>query len=203
MALLMKSKNIVIAIILLGVVIGAAVWQVSKIKLKADTKHRVKQDVSDMIAQHNAFARWDECFTDYEKKIDGGHRGIYTIDVETALIRNDNRPILFYGYVADVKKVDEKYIVIFATTENVDIDFVLRCNAEQAKKILGQPMEYPGDCYAVVAAISNIERPKFEVDAYQDGEYEPYILVEPGDTFVAHGACVDLLFVGDYTPSND
>ena len=199
----MKTKNIMVAIIILGIVISAVVWQVSKIKLKADRKYKIKQAVSDMIAKHNAFAQWGECFMDYEKKIDGGHRGIYTIDVESALIRNDARPILFYGYVADVKKVDEKYLAIFVMTENVDINFVLRCDAKQAEKILGQPTEYSGHSYAVVAAISDIQRPKFEVDAYGDDEYEPYIIVEPGDTFVADGVCVDLLFAGDYEASKD
>lgn len=203
MSLLMKTKNLMVAIIILGVVIGAAVWQVSKIKLRADRKQGIKQAVSDMIAKHNAFDKWGEFFIDYEKKMFGGRRGIYTIDVEAALISNDTRPILFYGYVVDVKKVDEKYIVIFDMTENVDINFVLRCDAEQVVTILSQPTEYPGDSYAVVAAISDIKRPKFEVDAYQDGEYDPYIIVEPSDTFVANGVCVDLLFVGDYKPSKD
>ncbi len=199
----MKIKNIIVAIIILSIVVGAVIWQVSKIKLKANRKYRMKQAVSNLIIKHNAFTQWHKCFMDYEKKIEGGHRGIYTIDVETALIRNDTRPILFYGYVVDVKKVDEKYLVIFSMTENVDINFVLRCAVEQAEKLLSQPTEYPGDSYAVVAAISDIQRPRFEVDAYQDDEYEPYIIVEPGDTFVADGVCVDLLFVGDYEATND
>ena len=203
MHLLMKTKNLMVPIIILGIVISVVAWQVSKIKIRADKKQGIKQAVSDIIAKHNAFDQWGEFFIDYEKKIDGGHRGIYTIDVETALIRKDTRPILFYGYVVDVKKVNEKYLVTFGMTENVDINFVLKCDAEQAEKILVQPTEYPVDSYAVVAEISDIQRPKFEVDAYQDGEYDPYIIVEPSDTFVADGVCVDLLFVGDYKPSKD
>ena len=204
MSLLKKTKNIVMAIIILGAVCTVVIWQISKMKREAEREDRIKHTVGDMVTKYDALTNWGECFVDYRTKIDGGDRAINTIDIENALITNDHRPVLFYGYAADVKKINEKkFVVIFSMIENADINFVLRCDAEQVEKILGQPTEYSADSFAVVAVISNVQRPRFEVDAYQDDEYEPYIIVEPSDTFIANGGCLDLLFVGDYEPSKD
>ena len=169
-------------------------------KSEATTKKQqeVEQNIHEMVAKYNALVKWGEHFVDYRREIYGGNRGIYTFDVENALISHDSRPILFYGYVVDVKKQNGSYIAIFSMAEDIEIDFALTCNSEQVERILRQPTDYTADSYGVVATISDIERPKFEVDAYQYEGDEPYVIVEPGDIFIANGVCVDLLFVGDY-----
>ncbi|MBW8015067.1 MAG: hypothetical protein FVQ82_02700 [Planctomycetes bacterium] len=193
-----KTKNIAVAFIIIGIVITALIWRVSRVKLEKKSKFRIKQTIDEMVAKCNAITDWDKSFVDYEKKVDDGHRSIYTIDIKEALVNDEHRPVLFYGYVSDVKKIKETYFAVFTMVENVDISFALKCNSEQIEKILNQPTKDYADSYAVFATISEIHRPEFEVDAYQDSEDGPYILVEPGDYYIANGICLDLSFVGDY-----
>ena len=198
MSALTKIRNVAVAIIIIGIVVTAVFWMTSKRKLEKRRTLIIKQSIDEMVKKHNAITNWDKFFVRDAKKVDNGRRFIYTIDVEDALVNNDLQPVLLYGYIADVKKVKETYFCILNMVENVDISFVLKSNSEQIKKILNQPIEDDAKDYAVVATISEIQRPKFEVDAYQDDEDEPHILVEPCDRYIANGICLDLLFVGDY-----
>lgn len=188
-----KIKDIVVIIVVICVIIGIVFRQVSRKKLKTEKNFVIKKTIDEMVTKHNAIADWDKCFVDYEKEIEDGHRGIYTIDIKEALVNNDHRPVLFYGYIADVKKVKETYFTVFYIAENVDITFELKCNSEQIQIILNQPTKDDADYYAVLAIISEIQRPNFEVDSYQSD-----ILVEPCDEYIADGICLDLLFIGDY-----
>lgn len=52
--------------------------------------------------------------------------------------------------------------------------------------------------YAVVALISTLQKPKFEVKAYSHSGEDAEVVVESPDIFIARGRCLDLLFVGDY-----
>jgi len=194
----LKTETIIVRLIYLVVVVGvvAGVWHLFKIKPRADGRDRIEQVVSDMVARHNASAQWSERFVDYSIQINGGHRPIYTIDVETALIANDPRPILFYGGLVDVKKSDAEYCVVFSTVRHVDITFVLRCDPEQAERALGQPE----GLYAVVAAISDIQWSKFKVDVgHSRAPHVNFV-----NTFIANGVCLDFSFAGrNYNPWHD
>ena len=65
----------------------------------------LKQAVSDMVKKHNAITDWEKNLNTYRS---------YTIQVEDALIRSDNRPILFFGRVNDIAKKANKYFIHFS-----------------------------------------------------------------------------------------
>lgn len=134
----------------------------------------LKQAVSDMVEKHNAIKDW-------EKNLD--KHSLYTIQVEDALIRNDNRPILFFGRVNDITEKANKYFLHFRKMLSPNIYFVLECNEEQVKNIL-HTKDSP--FYAVVARISSIQRTKFEFEHYH--------------IFIANGLCIDLLPARYYLP---
>jgi hypothetical protein len=191
------TRKIIGRIVIFTIVATVAIWQISRVRLANKKQRGVEHNINEMVAKHNALVDWAEHFVNNQREIDGGSRAIYTVDVESVLVRQDSQPILFYGGVADVKKQNGSYVAIFSMVEDIDIVFALTCNSVQVERILRQPEEY-ADSYAIVAAISDIERPKFEVDAYQYEGDELYVIVEPCDIFIANGVCLDLLFVGDY-----
>jgi hypothetical protein len=126
----------------------------------------------------------------------------FTIEVEGALLRKDNRPVLFLATVEDVERKENKYLVRFVT-DNLDVlpvlamfEFVLDCNDEQTKKITQQQIEF-WERYAVVAEIQKVRKVIFGLKADNYTE-EPEISIDTQDVFVATGKCLDLLFVGDY-----
>jgi len=190
----LKKEIIIVRVTYFVLVVGVCLvsWQLFKIKPKADK--RIEQVVSEMVTRHNASAQWSECFENDSIKINGGHRPIFTIDVETALIANEPRPKLFYGIVVDVRKSDTEYCVVFRTGSDVDITFVLRCDTEQAEKILAQS-EGP---YAVIAAISHVQKSEYKFD---DGRAHDVFVF---NRFIANGVCLDFSFLGQkYNPWND
>jgi hypothetical protein len=127
----------------------------------------LKQAVSDMVKKHNAITDWD-------KNLDTYSPYTYTIQVEDALIRSDNRPILFFGRVNDIAKKANKYFIHFSMISH-NIYFVLECNEEQVKKILNkQDIHF----YAFIALISSIQRTEFK---------------EQAPDFIAKGVCMDFL----------
>ena len=195
-----KKHVITVIIILIVVVIPLGIWKISKIKSKAERRHRLRQAVGAMSLKHNAINGWDKDFVNHwAKKVEGGHRNTFTVDVENALVNADEQPVLFFGGAADAKKRGEKNTLTFYTSTNITITFVLTAESYHLREVMAQPIDGSAYRYAVVAVISSIERPPFEVDAYEE-DGEPYILVEPGDEFIAYGRCLDLLFVGDYSP---
>jgi len=168
---------------------------VKKRKAEVEKKIQIEQAISSMVAKYNAVTDWKKNFNN-ESVLLGK---IYTVQVEDALIRSDNRPILFFAFVEDVQRQGNKYYVHFWNWYELgpDIRFVLECNSKQAKKILEQKTDF-FEKYAVVALISTLQKPKFEVKAYPHSRGGADIIVEPSDIFIAKGRCLDLLFVGDY-----
>jgi len=208
-------KNIISKIVFAIIVLAVGVWGVSSIisscrsatqKEKAETEKKVQieQNISGMVARHNAVIGWEEIFN-VEDIVTGQ---VYTLQVEDALVRKDGRPILLFGSVSDIVRRNNEYFVHFKKGvldfSIPDIYFALKLNAEQIKKIIGQKTEI-FDRYAIVATITSVQRPKFDVKAYsqngEDGKSEyTEIAVEPCNIFIAKGRCLDLLFVGEYEP---
>ncbi len=197
MSFLMKTKYIVSEIvgfcIVAGVVGGLIYWYIQKIERTADERDKIRQVVSDMAERHNASTQWSERFVDYNIKINGGHRPIYTTDVKTALIMNDSKPIIFCGLIVDVKNIDAEYYLLFSTFRDVDITFKLRCDNEQAERAMSTPEGF----YVIVAVISNIESSDFEIDTSHNSAPDVIVI----NSFIANGVCLDFIFLGrDFNP---
>lgn len=203
-------KNIV-KIIFVFIVLAICIWGISnyissrqmkaeKKRAKIEKKIQIEKSVSEMIGKYNAVTDWKKNLNNENTLL----APIYTVQVEDVLIRNDGRPVLFFGFVEDVTRQGDKYYIYFQFYDFLDPDirFILECDSEQAKKVMSQRVDR-FEQYAVVVLISSLQRPKFEVKAYsQSDEYseDEYseVVVESSDIFIAKGHCLDLLFVGDY-----
>ncbi|HZX12933.1 MAG TPA: hypothetical protein VFF49_00865 [Thermodesulfobacteriota bacterium] len=211
-------SNFVFPVIVLALVIGIVLNLIScqdsanqakkeKTESEKIKTEQIKQAISEMVARHNAIADWKKSF--FPKDPNALLNNIYTIDLEAALVRSDNRPILFVAPVVDVERRDNKYFVHFQTGGFIlhslfspDIHFVLECDSEQAKKIMAQqPNMF--DEYAVVAFISSVRRAMFKVNADPVSSEEADLVVEPSGIFIVNGQCLELLFIGDYGISNE
>jgi len=199
-------KNIASKIVFALIALAIGIWivlniissqhsNVKKEKAEVEKKIQIEQTISNMVARHNAVTDWKKNFN--EKSTLLGR--IYTVQVEDALIRSDGRPVLFFASVDDVTRIGNKYYVHFHNWFDLspEIRFVLECDSEQVKKIMGQITDF-FEQYAVVALISSLQRPKFEVKAYPHSAEDAEVVVEFSDIFIARGRCLDLLFVGDY-----
>ena len=192
MSFLEKTKNIISTIvgfcIIAGIVGGLIYWYFSKSKREIHERDRIEQIVRDMVVKHNASTQWRENFVDYGIQVNGFNRPIYTSDVETALINNDSKSIMFYGAIFDVKSTDAEYYLVFRTLQDVDITFKLKCDEEQAERAMSTPEGY----YAIVSIISDIESSKYEIDS--DHRRASNVIVI--NSFIAKGRCLDFLFLG-------
>jgi len=199
-------KNIASKIVFALIASAIGIWVVSNIissqhskaekeKAEVEKKIQIEQTISNMVPTHNAVTDWKKNFD--KKSAFLGQ--IYTVQVEDALIRSDGRPVLFFASVDDVTRQGNKYYVHFRNWFDLDPDirFVLECDSEQVKKIMSQKVDLFGQ-YAVVALISSLQRPKFELRAYPHSGEDAEVVVESSDIFIARGRCLDLSFVGDY-----
>ena len=110
---------------------------------KLETKIQIEQGISDMVIEHNAV------IIDWKKSFGRENlpREIYDIEVEEVLIRSDGRPVLFFGYVENITRRDERYFVHFIKEGELaiglgirpEVHFILECNPGQVKKIRDQP----------------------------------------------------------------
>jgi len=192
----LKKETVIVwfAYLVIIAVVVAGVWYVPKIKRKIYGKDEIKQAINEMIAKHNASTQWSECFDDYGIKINGGYRPIFLADVETALVSSDSRPIFFWGGVNDVRKSDAEYSVVFRTLRDIDITFLLSCNAKQAEIISGQPEGF----YGIIASISDVHVSDSKVN---DNRSDNVSFI---NRFIVKGVCLDFSFAGrDYNPWDD
>jgi len=162
-------------------------------KRQIDRAEQINLAILKMVAKYNAITDWKKGFA--EKMV----RGIYTIEMEEALVRKDGRAVLFFGSVSDIMRRDNKYFIHFwnwLDFPSLDIRFVLECDSVKVKKVMDQSNSI-FDEFAVVALISSVQKAMFEVRAESESDEEANIVVEPSDVFIAKGRCLDLLFVGD------
>jgi hypothetical protein len=177
----------------------SSVAQVQKEKLAKEEEERIKAErsIADMAKRNKAVAAWPEAFE-------------YTIDVQDALIRTDNRPIVFLARIKDVVRASSNNYVCFeGVSDPPEIQFILDCRSDQIERIM-QHRTDSMEHYAVVARISDLKRVKFQVTGYPEyyhvgDEYEGYVEAEvrleldQPNIFVATGECIELLAVGYYT----
>lgn len=123
---------------------------------------------------------------------------IYTLSLQKAFSNLQGKPIAFNSYLIDYSKKGQQYFLVFydLVSKGAKIRYELECSEEQTKKIVENPIDSSGDRYAVIAAITDIRRPKFSVRAFGVGENEAEIEVESSDIFIARGRCLDLVYIG-------
>jgi len=175
---------------------------------------QVKEEVQQLCSQYNAVTNWHKKLDIKEASFDAS---LYSIQVQNVLLEPNGRPYLFFVVIGDIKKVNNKYVLIADQDYPVDyrrfIDIHLRlaCDAKKVQKILERKPSYL-DRYALLATIEWVEKPDLIVRPdIEDIDVETFAETHPDEiydyldlkiacdnynTFIATGKCEALVFVG-------
>lgn len=138
-----------------------------------------------------AFAAKHEATGDWVKVLD---RRPFTLDLQTALIRTDHRPVLFIASVNDIEPLGkDRYRVTFegeAYSSQPGVAFILECTSEHISQIQDSFSEY-----AVVARIASVRRIQFGIksETATRSEETPALRVKTANMFEASGVCVGVV----------
>jgi hypothetical protein len=166
--------------------------QKSVAKESAELERRVQANsaIAAIVKRNDAVVQW-------ERELDETG-GIYTMHLQSVLIRSDKRPILFFGFINDIVKRGDKFLADFDVFPHAYLNegrFTIECTSNQVNQITSQGAS-PYDEYAVVALVSSVSRPKYKVRAKPLSENEAEIELDSPDTFLASGRCLALVHVG-------
>jgi hypothetical protein len=205
-----KFFQIAAWVIVIGVIIVG--WQVytkneSNEQARKETTEQARKETThkaiiELADKHNAVVDWKEPLI--KKHIDSP----FTMEIEDALLRKDNRPVLFLATVSDIERKENKYLAHFCMADLEleclsTIVVALDCSDEQVRKITQQQSESRDlENYAVIAVINKVKKVAFGIKPVvtNDGEENcGEIEIDTPNIFVATGRCVDLLFIGDYS----
>jgi hypothetical protein len=147
-----------------------------------------------------AVAQWATTFNaivDWHTSIDKAP--LYTVTVEQALLRSDNRPLLLTEMIVeDVQRTVDQYVVHFGSQfpsePSHDIKYALVCSAETTRDLLArvEPDSAPElqPAYNVIAAIRVVDKVSSEFPVVRREDDHFSIELEPKNRFVVQGECV-------------
>ena len=186
-------------IVIGGIIVWWAYTKNSEKSVALAKKETTRKVIIELADKYNAVVDWKEPLI--KKHI----APPFTMEIENALLLKDSRPVLFLAQVKDVERKENTYMVRFTNEfgRRPQIEFVLDCTDEQAKKITQQQSESRDwENYIVIAVINKVKKVAFGVTPVvvsDDGEKYGEIEIDTPDIFVATGRCIDLLFVEDYS----
>lgn len=161
------------------------------------------EEVAQLVAKHNVVRDWVALSSGMGDEYRSS--GPYTIEIEEAVTSNLNVPILFVGWLDDIWKSDSGYICYFEVLSSwffgTIVNVELRCDRAQVDYFLSYSDSgmLVASGYAVVAKISDFERPKFGINILID-EVDPYsseIIAEFPMVVVLRGTLTEALYVED------
>jgi hypothetical protein len=136
---------------------------------------RLNREMADFCSRYNAVVDWP-------KEIKGV---TFTIDAEPVFLRSDQRPILFYAVLEDVRRRNGSIFLYFRTapTEGEPtLRLILDCDRCDVLEIKNSANALGG--FGVLAQVTQAVR------SLDDSEDAPEYLL--------HGKFIDARFVGDY-----
>ncbi len=169
-------KILIIFLIIIGIIYGAYIY-FSEMRNSSHKQLEEKQALSKLIAKYSAIDDW----RDNLEKLDD----VYSIDVENALIRKDNLPLLISGYIQDIVTRDGKHYIYFSEvgSPSPEIIFILEYDSDQTEQLIKQLHE--NNEFTLIASITSVQKSD---NALFDSDLS--------DKFLANGRCVELLNVG-------
>lgn len=195
------SKLAVALLVLAGVGWGISRTISSRKEQREEEKEitRIEHSVAGMVAAHNAVSDWKKELGD-ALNLDP----IYTVQLQGVLIRGDERPLLFYASVDDVKQQqDGNYLLVLSSGIDIraTIRLALECESDRAREVLGRRVPELENYYAVIAQIRSVQKIVDEVRSGYDSEARDGTSESP--VFLASGRAVNLMFVGAYGFARD
>jgi len=181
-------------------VIGGVAWYVIHYRRAQAKEHHaaeIRQQQTD--ASVAAFALKYNAVTNWEAQIP---ERAFTIDISSALIQTNGRPVVLVMDLKDVARQGDTYVARFNQFYLFsELYLELKCSKDQAEQLL-QTQETSFTPCVLLARISEVSRPRFEVIGTVNGgdENGPITGVELNYSragFHAKGVCVALLRKGE------
>ncbi len=157
---------------------------------------KVPRLIAEFASLYNAVANWQDSFSHLSAD------EIYTFEIKKSLLDTDGRPLLFLAFIEDIEKRGDTYL-LQSNTEFGDCDsrhlrLVLEGDQGVVDKVLrrrrgGNLLSSAG--LVVIARISSVSRPSFQVKAHSADVEDTDVTVESSDFFVVEGECVALMFL--------
>jgi len=171
-------------ILILGITSSITSCNDSEIQDKVDKAHdnQLSNAISEMAKRHKAISDWEDELDIFP----------LTIKVKEVLVNKEKRPILFDGYLNDIVQHGDVFFVHFTGGILTNFLFILKADPNQVRGLIGNKPNLISD-FAVVALISSVRRPLFDVKASEFGE----IYLDENSTFIAEGVMLDFLYWGD------
>ena len=133
----------------------------------AETRLRTENLVADLASEYEADAKWNDHFR--------GRFGVYTFELQQALIRPDQQPVVIRARLLDVVATDVAGVFIVLAETSWDPDFLgvfggplylrLECKGDAIQDVLDSPESHEpglfrgGPEYAFVARIQELTNP--------------------------------------------
>jgi hypothetical protein len=184
-----RRSILVLLIVLLGALAGCkgrgrgteSDDSFSRAQARADTA------ILELASTFGAIADWDTDLPEVWETI-------FTIDLQQVFI-DHGQPIVFRAELTDVKRVEGQFVAVFEPTWTSLVSpivyFRLTVPAEQVQTLMEAPRTHFLDELAVVAIITDVNRPTFSVAGYgQDDVESVYLETETADAFIAEGILV-------------
>ncbi|HUS71512.1 MAG TPA: hypothetical protein VMY06_00485 [Sedimentisphaerales bacterium] len=213
----MKTKKHLLLLVVCTVFINGCRKQTEKEKEEETEKYlQIKTEVLELCAQHDAIIDW---YKNLDLKGGNLYESLYTVQVQNVFLNQNKQPYLFFVVIDDIKKFNDKYILIvdqfypYDYRQNLSIHLRLFCDRDTVDRIFKRRPSYV-DRYALIASIKSIVKPdlviepdiEYDLLANQFDETHPddiydfldlKISCENFNTFIATGKCEDLVFVGE------
>ena len=144
-----------------------------------------ERDLKAFAASYNAIADWK---TDLPEHVVAS---TYSIQLEDALVRKDNRPIALMLTLQDIVRRDDKAFFEFQDYTD-SLYLTLEASPEQVQQVLKDgPSEFRE--YKVVAEIHTVRKASLKLDANPDHEGGADIQADLPDIFQVRGRCIALV----------
>jgi hypothetical protein len=139
-------------------------------------------------------------------------RRVFMLNLQSLLMNQDGRPILFNGFLEDITREEGQFYVHFTSrlsnevSDRRTVQFHLRCGYDDVRALLEKPPEHDSVSrylflrgirkdFLVVAGVENVERvAHYEVVGHSsEGSEKVDLEIQAPDTFSADGELVSMV----------
>jgi len=184
----------------LGVVVAVAIaawWLHDKLrdskintvreKQRSQQQQRATDAVKTAVARHGAIVGWEERFA---KNVSEP----LSIQLDDALVQTGGKPILVEGFVEDVSRRGETYLINITDWHvgGASVHFVLECDAATARRLTSK---WSG--FLEISAVAKIVSVDKGIIAIKSGvkrtDDEAPVEIDSSSLFIAHGQCLEVV----------
>lgn len=154
--------------------------------------------IGNLVDKYNAVIQWERDLESLNQ--------VFTIHLQDALVRKDQRPILLISRISDIEKEKDRYFLNIEVTADVifrdtfvyhytlecDPDCMINLNAQLSQHSLTSD----NNEYAIIALISSARKLRFNISTSSHGEEKASLDLDTFGDALVNGRCLDLLNIG-------